>query len=253
MAENPLELTGRRVLVTGASAGIGRETAILLGALNARLVLAGRNEQRLRQTLACLDGEGHSMEVVDLAAVEQIPEWMRRIAAAGGPLNGLVHAAGKQIVAPIRALSPQSLDSLMKTNLYSAVMLARGFCQKDCGAPGGSIVFVSSVMAMVGQPARAAYGASKAALVGLTKSLALELARDRIRVNCVAPAFVQTGMLDRVREMLSAEQFAALEQAHPLGFGTPRDVAHAIAFLLADTGRWITGSTLVVDGGYSAQ
>ena len=97
------------------------------------------------------------------------------------------------------------------------------------------------------------YGASKAALIGLSKSLAVEFAPQRIRVNCVAPACVQTEMLEQMREVFSPQQFAALEHAHPLGFGTARDVANAVAFLIANTGRWITGSTLLVDGGYSAQ
>ena len=114
------------------------------------------------------------------------------------------------------------------------------------------MVFVSSIAGLVGKPAISLYSASKAALSGLSKSLALELAPDRIRVNCVAPAFVETAMLNQLREMLLPEQFQALELAHPLGFGAPRDVAHAAAFLLADTGRWITGTTLVVDGGHSA-
>lgn len=89
--------------------------------------------------------------------------------------------------------------------------------------------------------------------MGVAKSLAVELAPQRIRVNCVAPAFVRTEMLEGYRELVSQEQFEALERAHPLGFGTVRDVANAVAFLLAGTGRWITGSTLLVDGGYSAQ
>jgi NAD(P)-dependent dehydrogenase (short-subunit alcohol dehydrogenase family) len=248
-----MDLTGRSVIVTGASSGIGRETAILLSSLNARIVLVGRNEERLRETLGRLHGTGHTISVFDLSATDQIVNWMKSLAAQSGPFHALVHAAGKQLTIPARLLSAAALDDLLRANLSSALMLARGFCQKGCRTAGASIVYISSIMGMVGKPGISAYSASKAALIGMTKSLAIELAPEKLRVNCIAPAFVQTEMLDQIRESLPAEQFAVLEQAHPLGFGTPRDIANAAAFLVAETGRWITGSTLVVDGGYSAQ
>jgi NAD(P)-dependent dehydrogenase (short-subunit alcohol dehydrogenase family) len=117
---------------------------------------------------------------------------------------------------------------------------------------GGSIVFISSVMASVGAPGAAAYSLSKAALHGLARSLALELAPVQIRVNCVAPGFVQTPMFDRMASSWDAEQRARVGADHPLGLGAPLDVAHSVAFLLADTARWITGTVLTVDGGYTA-
>lgn len=142
----------------------------------------------------------------------------------------------------------------MRVNFYSSMMLARGFCQKGCFVKGGgSLVFISSIMANVGKPGLSAYCASKAALVGLTRSLALELVREKVRVNCITPAIVETELTAHLKELMLPEQWSALEQEHPLGFGTPRDVANAAAFLLADTGRWITGTALVLDGGYSAQ
>jgi NAD(P)-dependent dehydrogenase (short-subunit alcohol dehydrogenase family) len=108
-------------------------------------------------------------------------------------------------------------------------------------------------MGLAGAPATVAYAASKGALNALTRSMAVELAREKIRVNTVAPGHVATEMSDRLREFLTPEKYAMIEAAHPLGLGTATDVAYAVAFLLADTGRWITGSTLVVDGGYTAQ
>jgi len=251
---NPLDLNGRTVLVTGASSGIGREVAILLSQLNARVVLTGRNEQRLEETHASLTGEGHRAIMFDLSQTDDIPKWIQTLVSDTGPLYGIVHAAGKQSAIPIRFANEKRVDDLVRTNLYSAIMLARGFAQKGCHtAEGGSVVFVSSVMAFTGKPAISVYGATKGALTAFVKSLAVELAPERIRVNCLAPGFVQTEMLDQLRDLLTEEQMQALEAAHPLGFGTPRDVAHAAAFLLADTGRWVTGSTLVLDGGYSAQ
>jgi NAD(P)-dependent dehydrogenase (short-subunit alcohol dehydrogenase family) len=114
-------------------------------------------------------------------------------------------------------------------------------------------VLISSIMGQVSRPALAAYSASKAALGGLARSLALEMARDRVRVNCIAPAFVETEMLAQLRERLPAASFEELEKAHPLGFGQPEDVAYAAAFLLSPASRWITGTVLVADGGYSIQ
>ncbi len=249
---NPMDLSGRTILVTGASSGIGRETAVLLSQLNARLVLTGRNEERLTATLSALHSDGHRAEPFDLSRSEEIPKWVQGVAAQVGPLHGIVHAAGKYAAVPIRFVSERGVDDLVRTNLYSAIMLARGFSQKNCHVPGGSLVFLSSVAAFAAKPAISVYAATKSALLGMTKSLAVELAPQRIRVNCVAPGVVETEMQNELRSVMTDEQMDELRRAHPLGFGTPRDVANAIAFLLAETGRWMTGATLVLDGGYSA-
>ena len=140
----------------------------------------------------------------------------------------------------------------MRINVTAALCLAKAFRQKNVSTAGSSIVYLSSVMGIVGQSGQTAYSASKGALVTLAKSLTLELSRENIRVNCVAPAVVNTEMSEKMFQSLTPEQVKQIESMHPLGIGTPRDVANAIAFLLADTGRWITGTTLVVDGGYTA-
>ncbi len=248
----PLDLEGRAVLVTGASSGIGRETAILLSSLNARLVLAGRDRERLDATLAGLAGSGHRTERFDLAALDEIGPWLKQLCAGTGPLHGLVHCAGVHGVAPLQAQSAKGLEEILRINVSSALLLAKAFRQRGCCARDSSIVFMSSAAGLAGAPATSAYSASKAAVCGLTRSLAVELARERIRVNCIAAGFVMTEMTAPIRQALSEDQFRAIEQMHPLGLGSARDVANSIAFLIADTGRWITGSTLVVDGGYTA-
>lgn len=250
---NPMDLTGRTVLVTGASSGIGRETAILLSSLNARVVLAGRDHTRLEETLKAMGGLDHRVKAFDLSSTGEIAGAMKAIVMETGPLSGIVHAAGLHLAKPVRLLQAEEIDRIMKVNVQSALLLIRAFCQKGCfEASGASIVLLSSVAAVAGQPALSAYGATKAALMGIVKSVAMELARSRIRVNCIAPGMVRSEMTEHLLSMLLPEQVSAIEQMHPLGFGTTRDVAHAAAFLLADTGRWITGSTLLVDGGYTA-
>lgn len=248
---NPLDLNGGTILVTGASSGIGRETAVVLSQLNAKVVLTGRNQERLEETLQSLAGEGHFVSPCDLDALDEVPKWLKGVTAKTGPLKGLVHSAGIHGTVPIRVLSAQKAEEMMRVNVSSAMMLARAFRQRDCYARDSSVVFLSSTAGLVGSPGLSAYAASKAALIGLTRALAAELAADGIRVNCVAPGFVKTEMFDRYAASVPPEHLSEQLALFPLGLGTPRDVAYGVAYLLAETGRWITGTTLVLDGGYS--
>lgn len=250
---NPLDLTGRTVLVTGGSSGIGRETAVVLSELGARAVVTGRKTEQLEATLRRMTPGAHAIEPFDLVDLDAIPEWVKRLSSCYGPFHGLVHAAGLLKTTGLRGSSVSVLHETFRVNLDSAVMLARGFRQKGCCGAASSLVFVSSVSALVGAPATAVYAASKAALIGLVKNLAIELAREGIRVNCIAPGMVQSEMTDQIRRTLTADQFAARVAQHPLGLGTTWDVACAAAYLLSDAARWMTGHTLVLDGGFSAQ
>ena len=250
---NPLSLASRRVLVTGAGSGIGRATAELLSRLDARVVAVDVDAAALARLAGTLSGAGHVCETFDLLNVDAIPAWMSGLAAEGGPFAGIVHAAGMQRIQPLRLLTPAEYRPLMTLNAEAALALARGFQKKSVSdVAGGSIVFISSVMAWSGAAGAAAYSMSKAALHGLARSLALELAERKIRVNCVAPGFVRTPMFDRIAALWEAGQLEKVEALHPLGLGEASDVANAVAFLLADTGRWMTGSVLTVDGGYTA-
>ena len=247
-----MDMTGRTILVTGASSGIGRETSVLLGRLGAKVVMVARNEARLAAALSQTDGGPHLTEAYDLGQADEIPAWLKSITYQSGPLDGIVHCAGAQITRPLRNLSYQDVEPLMRVHVGASIALARGFRQKGVCRQGGSLVFLASVMGVVGEGGRIAYSAAKGALIGLVRSLAVELARENIRVNCISPAFVQTPMMEEMKDTLTSEQMASIEAKHLLGFGTPLDVAYAAAYLIADTGRWITGSNLVLDGGYTA-
>lgn len=248
---NPMELTGRTILVTGASSGIGRETAVLLSRLGARVVLVARNQERLYETLSLMTGEGHIVLPFDLSNCRDIPRLFSGLIEKTGPMSGLVHSAGKNILLPFKMQTEKQLEDVMKINFNAALLLAQQFSKKKYHKPASSIVFISSISGLIGEQGNAVYSASKGALNGLMKTLAVELAPS-IRVNCVNPGYVMTELTENLNEKLTDDGIANIRAMHPLGIGSPVDVANAVAFLLADTGRWITGTTMIVDGGYTA-
>lgn len=254
-AFNPLSLQGRHYLVTGASSGIGRETALLLHRLGADLSLVDCDADGLDTLRTSLDAGGSVQGyVADLSDIAGIDALVARCIAGGGKLNGVVHCAGIQSIAPVRALQIDGWRKIFAVNTEAALALGKNMASKKVYAgEHGSIVFVSSVIGMAGSAGAIPYSMSKAALNGVARSLALELASRRIRVNCIAPGFVQTPLFQRTEKLWDENQRKIVEDQHPLGFGMPEDIANAAAFLLADTGRWITGSVMVVDGGYLAR
>lgn len=249
---NPMDLSGRLILVTGASAGIGQAAARLVARLGARVVLGGRDLERLGRTHAELSGCGHALAPFDIENVDAIPEWIRSLAGEHGPFDGIAHCAGIQALRPIRSFSQDFFDKVMRINLGSAMAIARGVRRKECHTDKASLVLVASTSALAASPGNIVYAASKGGLITATRGLAVELVGDRVRVNCVVPATVETEMIERLRQRLTEDQYEKLRAIQPLGFGQPDDVAGMIAFLLADTARWMTGSVVTVDGGCSA-
>jgi NAD(P)-dependent dehydrogenase (short-subunit alcohol dehydrogenase family) len=249
---NPMQLTGRRILVTGASAGIGRATAALLSRLGARVTASGRDEARLAETLALLEGDGHAIAPFDLGQLDAIPGWMKDLAAADGPFHGVAHCAGIQTLRPIRIFSAGFFDEVMRVNLGSALAVSKGLRQKGVHAGTASLVLIASTAATAASPANVVYAASKGGIIAATKGLSAELLPDGIRVNCIVPSIVMTDLIERGFEKLTPDQVEHLRRLQPLGFGHVEDAANAIAYLIADTGRWITGTSMVVDGGRTA-
>jgi NAD(P)-dependent dehydrogenase (short-subunit alcohol dehydrogenase family) len=249
---NPMSLVGRTIMVTGASSGIGRATAIYASRLGARLVICGRDSVRLSNVLAELHGDGHVAKDFDFAQLDQIISWLKSVCAEVGPLNGLAHCAGVQATRPIKSIDPEFVADILSQNLGSALLLAQAFRLNACHSQNASLVYVSSTAALRSLPGNVVYAASKGGLISAVKGLGVELIRYGIRVNAVVPAMVETPMSDQFRDMVSHESFQKVIDLHPLGLGRPDDVAASIIFLLADTARWITGSTLCVDGGFLA-
>jgi NAD(P)-dependent dehydrogenase (short-subunit alcohol dehydrogenase family) len=250
---NLVDLSDHHVLVTGASAGLGQETALLLARLGARVTLVARDKGRLDETICRLEGRDHRAISWDLSDFDAIPDLVKQSVDALGPLDGLVHCAGVQIMRPVSMLTANHLDQTLRLNVNAALGLVKSLASPGQFRKPASCVLLASVMGMVGQPVQAAYSASKGALIAMARSLALELARQQVRVNCVAPSVVAAGMGLAIEKNLAPEQFEKVVQLHPLGLGKALDVASAVAFLVSGAARWITGTTLVVDGGYTAQ
>lgn len=251
---NPLELTGKTILVTGASSGIGRSVAVLLSQLGARVVLAGRREGALEETRALMDEPAsHLAETFDLGETDAIPEWLKGVRArAGAPLDGVVHSAGISNTMSIRVSNRKNIDHMMIPNVYAALGLLRGISTKGVAAPAASVVLLSSVASISGSPGLVTYAGTKGALNSIVRSAAKELGPKQIRVNAIAPGYVATPMYEEMKATTPGEVIARLEEQHFLGIPRPEEVAVMAAYLLSDAARVVTGTTLVIDGGYSA-
>lgn len=254
ITENPLALTGKTIVVTGASSGIGRSAAVLLSRLDARVILHGRRVGALEETRALMNESGrHLVEPFDLTDIDAIPVWLKGVRErAGTSLDGLVHSAGLSVTMPIRVSNRSNTDNLMIPNTYAALALLRGVSAKGIASESSSIVLLSSVASIDGSPGLVTYAASKGAINGMVRSAAKELGPKRIRVNAIAPGYVQTPMFLEMKATTPGEVIRKLEEQHFLGIPMPEEVAVMIAYLLSDASRVVTGTMLVIDGGYSA-
>ncbi|MBQ9565467.1 MAG: SDR family oxidoreductase [Synergistaceae bacterium] len=245
-------LKGRTILVTGASSGIGRCVAERASQMGARLLLLGRDEARLKETMGQLEGDGHRCVAMDLHATENIEPELGDVLKEAGPLNGFVHRAGVSEAMLLRDMDLNDMDRMMQLNWLSFMSLTKSVCRRGHYAQGMSVVALASIAALMGQTALSAYAASKGALISAVHSLASEYASRGIRFNCVSPAPVDTPMQRQTRERLGEEWYKkeVLEKAK-LGTLAPEDVADPILFLLSDASRRVTGINMVVDGGWS--
>ena len=205
------------------------------------MILTGRNEERLEETRTQLaEGIDHTKLIADLTRSEDIAA----LASAVGTIDGIVHAAGIAGPAPIRVVNREFLQTRFESNYFAPVLLTQRLLASNQIAAGGSILFIASIAAHTGTQGMSVYSSTKASLVVTAKCLALEVAKRKIRVNCVSPAVVRTPIFKPKEQ----EWLDETEKRYPLGLGTTNDVANASVFFLSDASRWITGETLIMDG-----
>jgi NAD(P)-dependent dehydrogenase (short-subunit alcohol dehydrogenase family) len=255
MESNPFGLKGRVIIITGASSGIGRQCAISCSQAGAIVILFGRDQARLNDTLAVMENsQPHEAFAFDLCEYVMAGNIVNDISNRIGRISGLVNCAGISTTLPINTSSADKMDYFFKINVLGALSLTKQVVSSfNFSKDGGSVVFMSSVMGVVGAKGKTIYSMTKGALVAASKSLAVELASRNIRVNSVSPGVVESPMSQSAVYSRNQEALDFVTNQHPLGLGKPEDVANACIFLLSDAGRWITGTNLIVDGGYLAK
>ena len=247
-------LKNKNIIITGASSGIGRQCAITFSQLGANVILIARNEERLKEIYNKLEKGNHLIISQDITKYEKLEEVVDTAVNKIGRISGFVHSAGIEMTVPLRSMNSSYYKEIFSVNVIAGFELARIISKKKYTyKEGASFVFISSVMGILGQAGKVGYCLSKGALLPGAKAMALELAKNNIRVNCILPGVVETEMSNKMFENLPEESKKSVIDMHPLGLGKPEDVANTCAFLLSNASQWITGTNLFVDGGYSAK
>lgn len=247
MSYNPYSLEGKTILVTGASSGIGKATAIECSKLGARVVITGRDEARLQQTLSSLEGEGHVVIAADLGEDDGIRFLVERVPV----LNGIVHAAGISDTVLFQFLKKERLENIFNINFFAPVVLSQLLLKKKLLQKRGSIVFLSSIDGPVtAHIGNSMYSATKGALSAMMQNMSIELASKGIRVNAVLPGMTETPLIHN--DDITQEQLNKDMELYPLKrYADPREIAWAIIYLLSDASTFTIGASLVVDGGFT--
>ena len=244
---NPFSLSGKTILITGASSGIGKAAAIECSKLGASLIITGRNEQHLNDTFEKLEGEGHLKFKIDLrledeltALVKQIPE-----------INGLVNAAGLVKALPFQFINKAEVTKTFDINFMAPVLLSQKLIKEGKLKKESSVVFMSSISgSVIASVGHSVYAASKGAITSMVRSMAIDLAPKKIRVNCISPGMTETPLIHNDR--ITQEQLDIDKKHYPLKrYGRPEEIAYAIIYLLSDASAWTTGTNLIIDGGFT--
>lgn len=248
MIDNPFSLEGKHILVTGASSGIGRGICIDTSKMGATVHLMARNEQRLNETLSQMEGKGHQVHQVDLCDKDALTTMVDSLPL----LDGVVLCAGIIKTTPVKNISEDALEEIFNTNIMADIRMVSRLLKKKKLNKGASVVFISSVSTFNVKVGNSLYSATKGAVNSFAKAMALEVAKQSMRVNCIQPGFVPSSILSSgaIEEDAFLKFYA---ERHPLGFGTPTDIANGCIYLLSDASRWVTGSIFTLDGGYTLQ
>lgn len=246
---NPFSLEDKVILVTGASSGIGRAIAVECSKMGARVIITARSQERLNETLELMEQEkSHQVIVADLLKKEDLE---RIVSEIPSKLDGIVNCAGFASPKLFKYFTENDLESVMKVNFQVPVLLVQFLLNSKRINMAASVVFISSINGVyVSYMGSSLYAASKGAVNGIVKGMAIELASKGIRVNCVNPGMIHTNILDS--GPVSHEELEQDAKKYPLKrYGNPEEVAYAVIYLLSDVTRWMTGSNIKIDGGYT--
>lgn len=241
---NPFDLSGKKILVTGASSGIGYETCLAISRQGGTFIAIARRVELLEKLIE-ESGNENSFILADLSQTEDI----QKIVELMPNIDGIVHSAGIVTLAPVKFYSKELMNSIRETNFDSIALLINLITKKKKINKGSSIVLVASIAGLFGMKGNGIYAASKGALIAISKVWASEFSSNRIRVNCVSPGMVKTEITNKSIDDLSLEVIQQDEKKYPLGYGEAIQVANPIIFLLSEASSWITGQNLILDGG----
>ncbi|MDD4515957.1 SDR family oxidoreductase [Massilibacteroides sp.] len=247
MENNPFSLKNKRILITGASSGIGRAIAVECSKMGACVIITGRNEERLKATILEIGDDKVQYIIANFAKDDDVLALCNKIE----DLDGLVNCAGLTKVLPFNFAKPSDFKEVMDVNFFAPAELTRLLLKAGKIRKKGSIVFISSISGVLcSAPAASIYSSSKGAVNGLVKGMALDLAPKGIRVNCVNPGMITTDIFSDGKIM--QEQLKEDMKRYPLKrYGKPEEVAYSVIYLLSDASSWVTGSNLIIDGGYT--
>ena len=242
------EFKNKVIFITGASSGIGFQLANLFLKNKAKIVSVSRTKPKIKK-----NNRQFKHINFDLTNFKKYDELFKKIPKAFGPIDFFVHAAGLQFIKPIKIVTSEDINRILDINLKSPIFISKFLSNKKIFKRPCSVVFIASIMGVVGSPGQSLYSSSKSGIIGLTKSLSLELSKSNIRVNCVSPGVIKSPLFDNYLKQVTSDMKKKVIENHPLGIGSFKDINMVIKFLLSSESKWMTGQNIIVDGGYTVQ
>lgn len=242
---------GKKIIITGATSGIGEDSSYFLNELGANLILLGRNTEKLNKLKENL-GNKHEFINCDLSEEDCIFNIIKNLPDKFLPLDAAFHASGSELIKSMKITKTKDLYKLISNSAAVALSLGRAALNKNLFKENASLIFMSSVSSICGTEGMTAYASSKGCIDSMIKSMSIELATRNIRINSIVAGAIKTPMHSKILNKMSKESILNYEKKHPLGFGSCEDISNLVSFLISDASKWITGTSIIVDGGYSA-